>query len=215
MKSIVGNDLVDLTLSELVDKHKNSRFVERVLTSSEQRLLMASESPERLLWYFWSAKEAAYKALKKYSSKIIFSPANLEVTMHKTLSRGSIRYEEIEVDLFWHTSPEWIHCSAIISIDKVSVDFDFKVMHLGEVWDRSHQFTERERLSIHSDGSKAVRVLAKTLLYQKGIERVEIVRRPLGKKYSPPEIYYKSKRINTWDLSMSHDGEYVACLIAH
>ena len=58
---VVGNDVVDLWDARVVDKHRDERFVARVLDRSELALLEGAPDPNVMLWRCWAAKEAAYK----------------------------------------------------------------------------------------------------------------------------------------------------------
>jgi phosphopantetheinyl transferase (holo-ACP synthase) len=66
----IGNDIVDLS----IDTSVHRRYRERVLTPCEKDYI---GDDLKLLWLFWSAKEAAYKALKRLNPEIYFSPINL------------------------------------------------------------------------------------------------------------------------------------------
>ena len=57
---MVGNDIVDLDLADK-DAYKRERFLEKVLTASEQLLLSQTKDPGTFLWVLWSMKESAYK----------------------------------------------------------------------------------------------------------------------------------------------------------
>ena len=84
----VGNDLVDLTEKENEDRPKNVRFVNRVLTEKERRLLNESADKVTTFALLWSGKEAAYKVLKKIDSSIFFSHSQFVVTIKKCQTGG-------------------------------------------------------------------------------------------------------------------------------
>lgn len=84
----IGNDIVDLNF---IDKKRTceSRFFSKILSPSEQELFRRPEAApipfEVYVWLLWSAKEAAYKFLKRYQPDLVFSPTkiicnNLELT---------------------------------------------------------------------------------------------------------------------------------------
>lgn len=70
----LGNDIVDLTHPDAKDIHP--RFAERICTQAE--LDMLSLFPQlslpwiQQLWRFWSIKEAAFKAVKRYDPTVKF-----------------------------------------------------------------------------------------------------------------------------------------------
>lgn len=65
----IGNDIVDLRRPEPA---LHSRFIERVFAPSEREVV---EPSIVMLWLFWAAKEAAYKAAKRLKPETIFSPS--------------------------------------------------------------------------------------------------------------------------------------------
>lgn len=71
----VGNDIVDLKSVETVGKARDRRFLEKVLTASEQHVMAAARTgPDRLLWAFWAAKETAYKAMSQLHGAVSAAP---------------------------------------------------------------------------------------------------------------------------------------------
>ncbi len=59
---MIGNDLVDVEIAFSEKKSENRRFIEKVFSLQEQKLISQSEDKETTLWLLWSMKEAAYKA---------------------------------------------------------------------------------------------------------------------------------------------------------
>ncbi|MGB7841855.1 MAG: 4'-phosphopantetheinyl transferase superfamily protein, partial [Salinimicrobium sp.] len=59
---MIGNDVVDLQLASRQSNWRRKGFLEKVFSAEEQQQIIASARPDRLVWLFWSMKEAAYKA---------------------------------------------------------------------------------------------------------------------------------------------------------
>ena len=59
----VGNDVVDLKEPDNRGKSGDDRFLARVFTAQEREQIAQAAAPDALLWSFWAAKEAAYKAV--------------------------------------------------------------------------------------------------------------------------------------------------------
>lgn len=78
----IGNDIVDLNF---IDKQRtcDSRFYSKILSPAEQELYrrpQAAQIPfEVYVWLLWSAKEAAYKFLKRHQPELVFSPVRIVV----------------------------------------------------------------------------------------------------------------------------------------
>ena len=78
---MVGNDVVDLYDPESRSEHLHPRFDTRVFTARERALIGDSREPARVRWKLWSAKEAAYKLLRKRMPTTVFSPPRFEVEL--------------------------------------------------------------------------------------------------------------------------------------
>lgn len=206
MNSFVGNDIVDLSLAGVLDKYQDHKFVSRVLAPCEQTQLANSERPDLLFWFFWSAKEAAYKALKKAFPQIAFSHSKFIVDPFAS----QVRYHDEVVSIAWLQCNDWIHCSAIYG--KI-LPIKNRIQKIASLSYALKDFSEQELLSIHSSESAAVRVLAKKVLQEHSIDNVQIVRKKLDRKFAPPQAFFNGKAIRGVDLSMSHDGKYVCAAV--
>jgi phosphopantetheinyl transferase (holo-ACP synthase) len=72
---MIGNDIVDL--SHIKTRWKGRRFLDKVFSKKEQKLISASENPNQTVWLLWSMKEAAYKADVQRFEKRYFNPKKL------------------------------------------------------------------------------------------------------------------------------------------
>ena len=91
---MIGNDVVDL--ASVCERPRHGRFDERVMVASEREALMRSDSPERLRWMLWAAKEAAYKAARQCDRRVVFSPRRFVVRLapdgHGSVQHGDWRF---------------------------------------------------------------------------------------------------------------------------
>jgi len=68
---MVGNDIVDLDLADK-EAYKRERFLEKVLSASEELYLSQTDDPGSFLWVLWSMKESAYKLhFRKYLTRAL------------------------------------------------------------------------------------------------------------------------------------------------
>jgi len=88
---MLGNDIVDLSDPESSRDARHSRFDQRVFTPEENQSLSTDDSDRQKRWILWSAKEAAYKAARRESAEVVFSPARFVVDLDRSLC-GSVRY---------------------------------------------------------------------------------------------------------------------------
>lgn len=75
---MIGNDIIDWQVVLQSPKADSARFVQKVLSSSEQIALKKAVHPERFLWACWALKEAAYKAWFKKKHQRFFAPKKFE-----------------------------------------------------------------------------------------------------------------------------------------
>ncbi len=216
MRQWVGNDLVDLQAVGSEGKADDYRFVARVLTKKELAslsLIQLKRLRDRFFWQLWAAKEAAYKVMKKEDPDLFFSHSQYEVDV----AGGVVQFKQFSLPTRWSFSEHWVHC---VCVSDQSLFSDKKLMVAvqakSEIRYDPEDFHAYERISVHSHESGQVRQLAKDLLLKNGHDSFQIVRRSLGARFAPPELWFHGKKLPAWDLSLSHDGEYVAaCLVNH
>ena len=183
---MIGNDVVDLT-APLADRHP--RFDARVFARSERRALEASGAGERLRCMFWACKEAAYKAARKADPAVVFSPSRFVVELGPDL-RGEVVHGGDRFAVRVEEAPDFVH--AVVWSPDVACDEIF-----GEVARRPDAVDER----------RAVRDLARRAVAERAGARrseVEIVR-----EGRIPFVRIRGRR-SALDLSLSHDGPFVA-----
>lgn len=88
---MIGNDVVDLSDPESSRDARHPRFDHRVFTPEEVRSLPTDHSDLQKRWILWSAKEAAYKAARRESAEVVFSPTRFVVELDRSLC-GTVRY---------------------------------------------------------------------------------------------------------------------------
>ncbi|ASZ12172.1 4'-phosphopantetheinyl transferase superfamily protein [Chitinophaga pendula] len=75
----IGNDIVYLSDERSIDRYKEVRFVQKVLTAEEISLIASIDDKHTFLWFLWSLKEAAYKYCKRLHPTLQFSPLKFSV----------------------------------------------------------------------------------------------------------------------------------------
>jgi phosphopantetheinyl transferase (holo-ACP synthase) len=212
----VGNDLVDLTEKENWNRPQNVRFVDRVLAIGERQLLNESSDKVTTFAMLWSGKEAAYKILKKIDSSIIFSHSQFVVTMESQRPdqlEGQVSYKGHHISMSWETNPKWVHGLGAYSPKRETPKpsfFSWRLDALDAFSPDDMDFSLEENRSIHSLASLYVRMQAKNILQSEGENSIELIRCPEGKKFGPPQIWQEGTLLKKWDVSLSHDGSYMA-----
>lgn len=106
---MIGNDIIDLNISKTEEKASDSRFLEKLFTKEEERIIEKSASPEICLWRLWSMKEAVYKAhQRKFNLPGKFNPKAFECTIISA-TKGNVIVEGISYKIHTRLTSEFIH----------------------------------------------------------------------------------------------------------
>jgi phosphopantetheinyl transferase (holo-ACP synthase) len=219
---LLGNDIVDFSDPALQEKHKDTRFLDRVFTEEEKTAILKAENGSKLLWTLWSAKEAAFKACQKHNPHIIFSPKNFihfplqergEV-FYRPLLEGERVQEKMRLDLRWSWPSRYVvHCCAVLNENN----------SVFTRWNEVHTLIKRisgEKNSPpnYAQQSKAAREALIHFLQTKFqmsenlyISRPEILINGVVRK-GPPILIEEETRLSHCEISLSHDNEWIAAV---
>ena len=187
LKSSIGNDIVDLCDPLAQSKENNLAFLARVFSSEEQRLISKSIAPHVMLWTLWSIKEASLKAAKKLLSNINFIPKKFSCEIIEAKrARWRCYYNSACFNVHVTTTSDYVHAVA------VSNDVFFISTVLAE--------------KSEENASNTVRVLALRLLAELGVLADAI-------RHKPPRFYRNETEVENWDVSLSHDGRFIAAAV--
>ncbi len=197
----VGNDVVDLKEPANAGKSKNSRFLKKILTDAEIEFIKNAENPESALWSLWVCKEAAYKVKKKSFPDIPFIPRRWQIVFNKPQSifsdgeviipgKGSV-YIRLASNL------QYVHCAgtdSFAALDKL-------------IWS-VNVLPEKKQIN----PSLCLRDLLGQKLAQHfylNFHQIKIKRTRENGELLPPCVYVGGRRTDI-DVSLSHDGRFVA-----
>jgi phosphopantetheinyl transferase len=201
----VGNDVVDLRDPENQPDAIHARFDERVFGPAERACIREADSPHRVRWALWAAKESAYKVARRMDARVHFSPRVFSVRISDPFpGRGrSIRAEvghaadRFQVDL--QCTDDWIHAVATLS-ERIEESVRWKVDSLTPLLDSAPDVRE---------ASKQVRRLARSALASAlSLVPSELVITAAARRV--PHVWWRGRRLAV-DLSLSHHGRFVAC----
>lgn len=216
---VVGNDVVDLNQPRCMGKAEDTRFVERVFTASERSRIMEAPDPDRALWRYWAAKEAAYKVVTKLlGSPPVFAHAAFAVCIDPDGARGTVVYREFTVPFTLHEGSDHLHT---IAVHSGGCGRDYRMvagmeaadaegsLPLGTLRDR---FTPAERAFIHGVPSALARLAARRdMAAALAVEQEDIlILAADGPPGRVPPVVRVGGDLAGVDLSLSHDGRYVA-----
>lgn len=119
---MVGNDIVDLSLADS-NAWKRKRFLDKVLSPSEQLLMLDSEDPCTFFWVLWSMKESAYKLhFRKHLDRAL-NPARFTCSFQGDFE-GRV---EVNKEVYRTTSTvceNYVHTTAIDAISRAVTKSD-------------------------------------------------------------------------------------------
>lgn len=233
-RAVIGNDIVDLADPWTAGKERDRRFMDRVFTPEERRRILDAAEPTLELWRTWSAKETAFKIASKLREGVIFAHRRFEVDPEvpgaadafSASAAGhavSVWFEDLEIRVRWETARDYIHCIGQLARragEPVPVEADPwrrpRRLLAGIVQDSQGlggALTSAERASVHSTASERARLLARQLMERWDLQGAEIVRMWRAWRWSPPVVARLGQPVAGFDVSLSHDGRFVAAAV--
>ena len=113
----LGNDVVDLHETPRNGDKYYYRLIQTAFTSDEMDQLPGNFTLKLACAVLWSAKEAAYKSLKKLGILEKFIPKDLHVhslTFHETEVEGTVSYKELSLKLKISYNDDWVHSTTFM-----------------------------------------------------------------------------------------------------
>jgi len=200
----VGNDVVDLRDPSNQPDAIHPRFDARAFTASELRELRGSASPHRRRWTLWAAKESTYKAAKKLDPTVRFFPREFVVEglgeglgeegaeVHHRSGRFVVRLRHCD---------EWVHA---VATPRSRLGRRRSVTTRSP-WPGSVGVRSIERA--RGNPSEVVRDLAMdSIASGMAVARKDMELEARGRI---PQVRMRDAQLRV-DLSLSHDGQYVA-----
>lgn len=220
---MIGNDIVDLGLAGVLGKSGDRRFLERVFTVRERDDIRLAADPDEELWALWAAKEAAFKAVSRAESTVVFSPKRFEVAADRSSNssgelEGLVRHcGAPDCQVRWIRTPGFVHCVGVLEGGR-SRALDVKTavapgkQLLSDVSPEGG-LSAAELTSVRTSQSTAVRLLARKLCSENGLPKVEIIRSSAVNGWGAPVAFSASRPVGNAEISLSHDGRWVAAAL--
>lgn len=209
----IGNDIVDLAEPGVAGKERDTRFMDRVFTPAERRRILQAAAPTIALWKTWAAKEAAYKIASKLRQRVVFAHRAFEVGAEAVGERAKVRFEDLEIRVRWETAADYVHCIGHLGGERVTAwrRLLAGVAREGQVLDGV--LTGAEQASAYSTASERARLLARRLMERWDLKGAEVVRLCRSWGWSPPVVARDGSPVPAFDVSLSHDGRFVAAAV--
>jgi hypothetical protein len=206
-----------------VQKSTDSRFLKKILTDTEIEQVRCSDNPDAALWSFWACKEAAYKVIKKQTSDAAFMPRRWSVNfLNPALALMHCRRKAVEEHL--DENPTEFAAGNVIIPERKTISVrlfsSFSYRHClaadspaaldKAIW--RVVVLPAEQRGIENNPSAFVRLcLARRLatFFQEDHRHIKIRRLKKDGELLPPLVYLNDVKTDM-DISLSHDGRFVA-----
>ncbi len=188
---MIGNDIVDLELAIVQSRWRRKGFLDKVYSSNEQAMILASINPDITVWRLWSMKESVYKARLRVKKQIRINPKTfdcqiLSENLGKVICDGMVYYTKSVI------KDNYVHSQA--QAEEFDMDLFSKVVNLGQN-------------KLYSE--KLYAIVKSYIAIRKGWKEIDLMikKNELG----IPEVYYKGVK-NDILISLSHHGRFGAYL---
>jgi phosphopantetheinyl transferase (holo-ACP synthase) len=195
---------VDLREPANAGESRNSRFLKKILTNAEIEFVQNAKDPDATLWSYWACKETAYKVIKKSCLDAAFLPRQWTVIFNKiesTYSNGEVIIpgkDRVYIHLF--SNLQYVHC--------IGADVFTALDEL--IWSVDVLPEEKDEKNI--DPSFFSRnCLGQNLAqyFSLNFHNIKIKRARENGELQPPRVYVSGRKTNI-DISLSHDGRFIA-----
>lgn len=83
---MIGNDIIDLRVANLKNNWQRERYLGKIFTANELKVIHNAEDKSLVIWYFWSMKEAVYKIISRKNQQRFFAPKSFDCQLGIDLS---------------------------------------------------------------------------------------------------------------------------------
>ena len=185
---MVGNDIVDIKLAKAQSNWQRPRYLDKLFTNQEQKLILSAYEPTIMVWTLWSMKEAAYKLYTQINPGRFYNPKAFECFYE---ARPVVKYKTFACNVNIKATSDYILSEVRLVGDKMTS----KVFDL--------EYTN------HSTQSLLVKKTALELFagaFNCRLNDIDLTK----SEFDIPFISHNSQR---YHLSISHHGKYGAVAI--
>lgn len=218
---MLGNDIVDMKDERNLNRSGQKRFLDKLFTPSEQQLIATSDMPDHMVWVLWSIKESAYKVINRSTGIRSYAPLSYEVQLKSALIKGKLKVFSLKImdgknvsdvefldssitvsglKLFAKTlvAENFIHSLASSELSYLNL-IKWKVEKTAETRPERQSHTIKELAKKHIAQNKKIE-----------LSEISILTDGVIGNSGPPLVQIKNKFTDKIDLSLSHDGPYLA-----
>lgn len=192
---MIGNDIVDLSISHICEGERRARYLAKIFTEKECVIIDQLGNDDMWIWLLWSAKESVYKAVSRNEQVIRYAPKSLECLSIKNKSNSNyettVEYNGEQFVVLSHVSDKYVHSVTNKSNFNQSIS---------------------EVFTISSNENESEAIDHKVLMYISTNTKYEYKNMSIKRdRHRVPHIYHGDKEL--YYLSMSHHGQFGAFVL--
>lgn len=187
---MIGNDIVDLNAANLESNWQRPRFLSKLFSKKEQKIIDSAEDATNIVWRLWSMKESAYKAHQRYFDLAPkFNPKAFECNLLSS-EKGNVSVSGSIYNLQTITKEGYIYSEATNSNFNLS-------------------FTSNFMNNISSETLKAKMIQE----YSKQLDQPSTDFSIRKCNHGIPRLMFNQKQLSL-PFSITHHGKYAAFIVA-
>jgi phosphopantetheinyl transferase (holo-ACP synthase) len=183
---MIGTDIIDIIETKKNSNWGRPRFLEKLFTFNEQKLIHDSENKFIMVWRLWSMKEAAYKLYTQLNPARFYNPKQFVCDINGDALK--VRYKAFECHINTKITETYILSEASL-LPRMIVSKTFKSI--------SKDYKNQSKTT------RAALILSVSKQYNIEKSQLNISKSELG----IPSIYHNSTKLNV-GISISHHGNY-------
>jgi hypothetical protein len=185
-------------------KSRDFRYLKKILTPVEIDFVHVAENPDLALGLFWACKETAYKVIGKSSARVPFLPRLWLVQLNQqdcSSGKGQVVLPGGNaVFIQFSCTERYVHCLGSPNLP----DLNNIIWGIEPLPESVAGAAIEPSLFVRECLTRRV-----ADIYSLNVRKMEIRRAKKGRELQPPLLYYENT-IAPFDISLSHDGQFVA-----
>lgn len=190
---MIGNDIVDLKVASIENDWRRNRFLNKIFTNSEQKIIYSAGKPSEMIWLLWSMKESAYKIFSRQFKKRFFAPLKFVCKLDSTC-KGTVS----------------ISNKTYLTESICNRNFIYTTARTNKESELANSYFTNRKTTYKSQHQEAYFRLLKCLsqIFKTPINYLEIRK----DNYGIPNVYHNNQVLSAV-ISISHHGQYGAFCI--
>lgn len=185
---MIGNDIVSLDFAKNSKNWGNQRFLDKLFTKTEQKVIKLAQNPFVEIWKLWSLKESAYKLHVQRFNKRFYAPIQFECNFFK--DKVIVSYEDFLCNTKTLQNENFVFSLAFQETVEIYSDC-FKLQHSNYKYQSATTSQELKK--------------AVSKYFDIAVSQLKVCKSETG----IPKIYCNNQVLPI-DISLSHHGYYGA-----